>query len=80
MVDSSAFSLHKSAFKNVLLLRYDWPINNQPCGHTFCIDKTLSCTTGVFPSISRHYYAILVCIFFCLFCYAYAHEESIIKQ
>ncbi len=51
------FALHKSAFRDALSLRYNWPIENKPsfcsCGHTFSIDHALSCPTGGFPSI-RH--------------------------
>ena len=51
------FTLHKSAFKDALALRYGWPLKNTPsqciCGHQFSIDHVLSCPTGGFPSL-RH--------------------------
>ena len=56
-IENHGFALHKSAFKDALCLRYNWPLNNQPsqcsCGHSFSIDHALSCPTGGFPSI-RH--------------------------
>ena len=56
-MDMHGFALHKSAFRDALSLRYNWPIQNQPsscsCGHTFSIDHALSCPTGGFPAI-RH--------------------------
>ena len=56
-IDNYGFALHKSACRDALSLRYDWPFNNQPsycnCGHSFSIDHALSCPTGGFPSI-RH--------------------------
>ncbi len=55
--DIHGFALHKSAFRDALSLRYNWPIQNKlsfcSCGHTFSIDHALSCSTGGFPSI-RH--------------------------
>ena len=56
-IENHGFTLHKSAFRDALGLRYNWPLNNQPsqcnCGHSFSIDHALSCPTGGFPSI-RH--------------------------
>ena len=56
-IDHHGFALHKSAFRDALSLRYDWPLSNQPsycaCSHSFSIDHALSCPTGGFPSI-RH--------------------------
>ena len=56
-IDKHGFCLHKSAFRDALSLRYDWPIENSPshcsCGHPFTVEHTLSCPTGGFPSI-RH--------------------------
>ena len=56
-IDKHGFAVHKSAFRDALSLRYDWPLLNQPshcnCGHVFSIDHVLSCPTGGFPSI-RH--------------------------
>ena len=56
-IDHHGFALHKSAFRDALSLRYDWPLSNQPsycaCAHSFSIDHALSCPTGGFPSI-RH--------------------------
>ena len=56
-IDIHGFALHKSAFRDALSLRYNWPIQNQPsscpCGHTFSIDHALSGPTEGFPSI-RH--------------------------
>ena len=56
-IENHGFALHKSAFRDALCLRYNWPLNNQPsqcsCGHSFSIDHALSCPTGGFPSI-RH--------------------------
>ena len=56
-IDHHGFALHKSAFRDALSLRYDWPLSNQPshcaCGHSFSIDHSLSCPTEGYPSI-RH--------------------------
>ena len=53
-IENHGFALHKSAFRDALCLRYNWPLNNQPsqcnCGHSFRIDHALSCPTGGFPS------------------------------
>ena len=51
------FSLHKSAFRDALCLRYGWQPQLLPttctCGHSFTIDHALCCPTGAFP-IVRH--------------------------
>ena len=56
-IDDHGFALHKSAFRDALSLRYNWPLENTPsscsCGHQFSVDHALSCPTGGFPSI-RH--------------------------
>ncbi len=56
-IDIHGFALHKSAFRDGLSLRYNWPIENKlsfcSCGHTFSIDHALSCPTGGFPSIMQ---------------------------
>ena len=56
-IDKHGFSLHKSAFRDALALRYNWALENSPsqcsCGHPFSVEHTLSCPTGGFPSI-RH--------------------------
>ena len=52
-----ALHLHKSAFRNVLSLHYNWPLKDVPsncsCGRQFSVDHALSCMMGGFPSI-RH--------------------------
>ena len=54
---SHGFSLHKSAFRDGLLLRYHWTPLACPtscaCGHDFTIDHCISCPKGGFPSL-RH--------------------------
>ena len=56
-IDTHGFALHKLAFRDVLSLRYGWAFENTPshcsCGHPFCVEHALSCSTGEFPSI-RH--------------------------
>ena len=51
------FSLHKTAFRDALALRYDWLpsciISHCACGSTFSVDHALSCPKEGFPSI-RH--------------------------
>ena len=51
------FALHKSAFRDALALRYNWPLKKTPshccCGQHFSVEHALSCPTGGFPSI-RH--------------------------
>ena len=56
-IDTHGFALHKLAFRDALSLRYGWAFENTPshcsCGHPFCVEHALSCSTGGFPSI-RH--------------------------
>ena len=56
-ISEFGFSLHKSAFRDALALRYGWQPLNVPttcaCGKGFTIDHMLSCARGDFPSI-RH--------------------------
>ena len=51
------FSLHRSAFQDVLALRYGWSPSKLPskciCGKNFTVEHALSCARGAFPSI-RH--------------------------
>ncbi|CAM1309822.1 Uncharacterised protein r2_g1998 [Pycnogonum litorale] len=51
------FTLHKSAFRDALCLRYGWIPKNLPmyceCGNSFTIQHALSCSKGGFP-IMRH--------------------------
>ena len=56
-VQEHGFSLHKTAFQDVLALRYGWLPTRTPshcaCGCAFSGDHALSCSKGRFPSI-RH--------------------------
>ena len=56
-VEEFRFSLHKSAFRDALALRYGWQLINTPsscsCGHNFSVEHAFSCPTGGYPSI-RH--------------------------
>ena len=56
-IDDHGFALHKSAFRDSLSLRYDWPFQNSPshcsCSHPFSVEHALSCKTGGFPAV-RH--------------------------
>ena len=56
-IDDHGFALHKSAFRDALSLRYDWPFQNSPshcsCSHPFSVEHALSCKTGGFPAV-RH--------------------------
>ena len=56
-IDEHGFALHKSAFRDALSLRYDWPFQNSPshcsCSHHFSVEHALSCKTGGFPAV-RH--------------------------
>ena len=56
-IDDHGFALHKSAFRDILSLRYDWPFQNSPshcsCSHPFSVEHALSCKTGGFPAV-RH--------------------------
>ena len=51
------FTLHKSAFRDALCLRYGWLLSrtlfNCDCGTQFSVEHALSCPNGRFPSI-RH--------------------------
>ncbi|XP_062508484.1 uncharacterized protein LOC134184756 [Corticium candelabrum] len=56
-LEQHGFTLHKSAFRDALCLRYGWHPSNLPdicpCGSKFSVDHSLSCPTGGYPSI-RH--------------------------
>ena len=56
-IEKLGFSLHKSAFRDALCLRYGWQPSILPttcvCGHPFSIDHALNCHMGGFPTI-RH--------------------------
>ena len=56
-LEQHGFTLHKSAFRDALYLRYGWHPSNLPdicpCGSKFSVDHSLSCPTGGYPSI-RH--------------------------
>ena len=56
-IENHGFALHKSAFRDALSLRYNWPFQNSPshcsCGHLFTLDHALTCKTGGFPAV-RH--------------------------
>ena len=56
-LEEHGYSLHKSAFRDCLYLRYGWKpkyLPDQcPCGDNFNVNHALSCPTGGFPSI-RH--------------------------
>ena len=56
-VSEFGFTLHKSAFRDALCLRYGWLPTRTPiycdCGTHFSIEHALSCPKGGFPSI-RH--------------------------
>jgi hypothetical protein len=56
-INDHGFALHKSAFRDALSLRYNWPLQNQPshcsCSQPFSIEHALTCKTGGFPAV-RH--------------------------
>ena len=56
-IEHHGYALHKTAFRDALSLRYNWPFQNSPshcsCGHPFNIEHALSCKTGGFPAV-RH--------------------------
>ena len=56
-VKAHGFSLHKSAFRDAVCLRYNWTPSHLPtscaCGQQFSVSHALSCPTGGFPTI-RH--------------------------
>ena len=56
-IQEHGFALHKSAFRDALALRYDWPPSHLPsscaCGASFSTEHALSCPKGGFPSL-RH--------------------------
>ena len=56
-IKQHGFTLHKSAFRDALCLRYGWQPprlpDRCPCGASFTIDHSLSCPTGGYPTI-RH--------------------------
>ena len=51
------FSMHKTAFRDAICLRYNWRPNHLSttcaCGEQFTTSHALSCPTGAFPTI-RH--------------------------
>ena len=56
-IEEFGFSLHKSAFRDAIALRYGWtPLNiptNCACGTSFSVQHALSCPKGGFPTL-RH--------------------------
>ena len=54
---SHNFVVHKTAFRDAIVLRYHWLPSACPtscaCGHSFTIEHALSCPKGGFPSL-RH--------------------------
>ena len=56
-LEEHGFTLHKSAFRDALALRYGWVPSHIPshcvCGQSFSVQHALSCPRGGFPSI-RH--------------------------
>ena len=56
-IQEHGIALHKRAFSDALCLCYSWQPNLLPstcvCGKTFCIELTLNCPSGGYPSI-RH--------------------------
>ena len=56
-IEEFGFTLHKSAFRDAVALRYGWQPANIPstcaCGKEFTVEHVLSCAKGGFPSI-RH--------------------------
>ncbi len=56
-LEEHKFTLHKTAFRDAIALRYGWPPANTPshcvCGQSFSIQHALSCPRGGYPSI-RH--------------------------
>ncbi len=56
-LNEHGFTLHKSAFRDALALRYGWLPSKCPihcaCGKNFSVEHSLSCAKGGFPSI-RH--------------------------
>ena len=57
-IEKLGFSLHKSAFRDALCLRYGWQPSILPttcvCGHPISIDHALNCHMGGFPTICRN--------------------------
>ena len=56
-LEEHGFTLHKSAFRDAMALRYGWTPSQIPshcvCGQSFTVQHALSCPRGGFPSI-RH--------------------------
>ena len=56
-IKEHGFILHKSNFRDAMMLRYgwtpDWSLAECPCGVAFTIDYSLSCPKGGLP-IRRH--------------------------
>ena len=56
-LEEHGFTLHKSAFRDALALRYGWVPSHIPshcvCGQSFSVQHALSCPRGGFPAI-RH--------------------------
>ena len=56
-IQEFGFSLHKSAFRDAISLRYGWTPLHVPthcaCGESFSVQHALSCPKGGFPTL-RH--------------------------
>ena len=57
-IEKHGFSLHKSAFRDALCLRYGWQPSLLPsscaCGQSFSVDHALSCHMGGFHTIHHN--------------------------
>ena len=55
-IQEFGFTLHKSAFRDAIALRYGWSPLNTPshcsCGSQFSVQHALSCSKGGFPPLS----------------------------
>ena len=57
-IEFHGFALHKTAFRDAVMLRYHWTPpacpTSCPCGHDFTIDHCISCSKGGFPSLHHN--------------------------
>ena len=58
------FTLHKSAFHDVVALCYGWPLSRTPsycaCGNNFSVEHVLSCPKGGLPSLCQSETCLLI--------------------
>ena len=80
-LEEHCFTLHKSAFRDAMALRYGWVPSQIPsscvCGQSFTVQHALSCPKGGFPSIRHNELRDLTASLLKKTCHGVATEPSL---